>query len=440
MTQKRDVIVPRRSLDALRVFLVRQRWQQPNIEDIPKAVNGALQDAGALERIAPGSRIAITAGSRGIATMPAVLKAVVRAVRDRGGEPFLFPAMGSHGGGTAEGQMAVLAGLGIDEKTMGAPIRATMEVVQIGQSASGLPVYLDAIAAEADGIIIVNRVKKHTNYDGPIESGLAKMAVIGMGKHRQAVVVHQYGNFGLREYIPEVARVVMEKAPVLAGLALIENAWGGLADLVGVKPSEIVNREPALLRRAKELCAKIPFHEVDIAIVEQIGKDISGTGMDCYVIGRKRIIGEPEWPEAPQISSLVALDLTEATHGSAVGIGLADFTTRRLANKIDWVATQANVLTSGNMERAKLPFVFETDRLAIEAAGFRERLKPLETLRVVAMRDTLRLSHLLVSEPLAREAEARAELEIVSGPMPLPFDVDGNWVSPFDEVLGKKRG
>ena len=431
MQQHNGVIAPRRSLANLRMVRVRQRWQQPDIADIPAAVTEALAHAGALERVRPGMEVAITAGSRGIASMPAVLRAIVATIAEHGAQAFIFPSMGSHGGGTAEGQVGVLEGLGITEQTMGVPIRATMEVTQLGETSTGIPVYLDANAARADGIILVNRIKKHTNYDGPIESGLTKMAVIGMGKHRQAVAVHEHGNHGLREFIPQVARIVFERAPVLAGLAILENAWGGVGDLIGLPAQEIVDREPGLLLRAKKLGAKIPFHDIDIAIVEEMGKDISGTGMDCYVIGRKRIIGEPEWPEAPEIRSLVVLGLTQATHGSAVGIGLADFTTRRLAEAIDWSATQANVLTSGNMERGKLPFVFDSDRLAIEAAAFRERSTPVEALRLVAVRDTLHLSELFVSECLAIEAGHRDDLEVLGSTGGLSFDARGDWVSPF---------
>ncbi len=431
MTSGRGEIEPRRSLDDVEMTMIRQRWDQPNITDIAPAVRGELERLGALDGIRGGDEIAITAGSRGIASIPKVLRAIVAAVRERGGDPFLFPAMGSHGGGTAQGQESLLAGLGITEETIGAPVRATMEVVRIGETEEGLPVYLDAMAAQAEGIIVVNRVKKHTNYDGPIESGLCKMAVIGMGKHKQASMVHQYGNPGLRNFIPKIAQVTFSKANVLAGLAIIENARGGMADLVGLQADEIVEQEPNLLVRAKELCAKIPFRDIDIALVERMGKDISGTGMDCYVIGRKRIIGESEWPEAPQINSLVVLDLTEASHGNGVGVGLADFTTQRLVDKLDWKATRANVMTSGNIERAKLPLVYENAKAALEAAAFRERHTSLDALRLVCFRDTLRLWQLLVSPALARQAEARADLEIVERSLSLRFDEHGDWISPF---------
>ncbi len=426
-----QVITPLRNVDGLQMVMVRQEWDQPHIQDVPAAVEAALAQSGALERIRPDAEIAITAGSRGIAALPEVLRATIAQVRARGGMPFLFPAMGSHGGGTAEGQRDLLAGLGISEETMGCPLRASMEVVRLGEIAEGVPVYLDAIASRADGIIVVNRVKKHTNFDGPIESGLSKMAVIGMGKHAEAVAVHQHGNYGLREYIPAVARIVFQRAPVLAGLALLENARGGLADLVGLEPSRIVDEEPALLVRAKDLSPKIPFHDLDILLVEQMGKEFSGTGMDCYVIGRRRIIGEPEWPEAPEIRSLVLLRLTDASHGNAVGVGLADFATEALARRIDWEVTKQNVMTSGNLERAKLPFVYPTDRQALEAAAFRERATPMDQLRVACIRDTLHLQHLLVSEPLAREAQGRDDLRVVGEPGHLPFDEAGTWSSPF---------
>lgn len=427
MTETEPLIEPRRALDGLQLYWVRQRWQQPDISNLTVATQQALERSGALARLKPGDEIAITAGSRGIASAPTILRAVVATVRQRGGRPFIFPAMGSHGGGTAEGQKALLASLGIDEQTMGAPLRATMEVVELGRTPEGVPVYLDAYAARADGIIAVNRIKKHTNYDGPYESGLAKMAVIGMGKHRQAVTVHQYGNQGLRDYIPSVARVVLSQAPVLAGLGILENAWGGVAELVGLRPDEILVEEPALLQRAKSLSAKIPFRELDICLVERMGKEISGTGMDCYVIGRRRIIGEPEWPEAPLIHTLVLLDLTDASHGNGLGVGLADMVSERLVRKIDWRVTRANILTSGNLERGKLPLVYATDREALEAAAFRERATSLDQLRLACIRDTLHLRHLLVSAPLAAEAQWRDDLEVLRGPCALPLDGEGNW-------------
>lgn len=423
------VIQPRRSLDGLVLYRIRQRWQQAQVADIEQEVHAQIARSGLLEKLKPGDQVAITAGSRGIADIVTVLRALVRAVRARGGEPFIFPAMGSHGGGTAAGQESLLAELGITEHTIGAPIRASMDVVQIGHTLSGTPVYADTLASKADGIIVVNRIKKHTNIDGLVESGLCKMMAIGMGKHAGAAAMHQLSNTDLANEIIPSAQIVSTRLPILGGLALIENATGGLAEVVGLLRDDIILCEPELLKRAKTLSAKIPFHAIDIALVERMGKEISGTGMDCYVIGRRRIIGEPEWEEAPIIHSLVLLDISPASHGNGVGVGLADFTTRRLVNKIDWQVTMANVLTSGNLERAKVPLAFPDDRQALEAAAFRERSRPFDTLRFVALRDTLHLEELIISYALLQEC--RSAVDVLDGPFPPRFDSEGNWISPL---------
>jgi len=233
MVKDEPQIALRTSLDALPMVMIRQRWEQPDITDIEGAAHRALCESRAPDQIGAGQTIAITAGSRGIKTMPRVLRALVDAVKARGARPFIFPAMGSHGGGTAQGQREMLAGLGVSEETMGCPVRASMEVTPVGRSRRGMPVVIDSLALAADGILVLNRIKKHTNFDGPVESGLCKMAVIGMGKHAQAVAVHQYGNEALRDDLQEIAEIIFREAPVLAGVGLIENAWGGLARVVG---------------------------------------------------------------------------------------------------------------------------------------------------------------------------------------------------------------
>ena len=431
MTANPSHIPLRKSLDKVPMVMICQRWQQPDIADVEGATQSALAESGALARIRPGQSIAITAGSRGIAAMPRVLRAAVAVIKARGAEPFIFPAMGSHGGGTAEGQCQMLAGLGISAETMGCPIRASMDVTPVGRSRRGIPVVVDSLALAADGILVVNRVKKHTNFDGPIESGLCKMAVIGMGKHAQAVAVHQFGNEALREDLQEMAGIIFRETPVLAGLALIENAWSGVAHLVGLPAGQIVEAEPELFQKSKVLGAKLPFHDIDVAVVERIGKDISGTGMDCYVIGRRRIIGEPEWDEAPTIRSLVVLGLTEASHGNGLGVGLADFCTQRLARQIDWGVTRANVMTSGNLERAKLPLALESDQAAIESAAFRERAREQEGLRIVCMPDTLHLRRLYVSTNLAHGAGLGRDWDIEGAVGRLRYDDAGRWLSPL---------
>jgi hypothetical protein len=423
------VIYPRRSLDGLQVYRIRQCWQQAQVADVETEVLTRIASSGLLERLKPGDQVAITAGSRGIAEVVKVLRALVLAVRARGGVPFIFPAMGSHGGGTVAGQLDLLAELGITEDNIGAPIRATMDVVLLGNSATGTPVYLDAFAAQADGIIVVNRIKKHTNIDGQVESGLCKMMAIGLGKHAGAAAMHQLSNTELAKEIIPGAKIVLQRAPIWGGVALIENATGGLAEIACLSGGDIIPREPELLVHAKASSPRIPFHNIDIALVERMGKEISGTGMDCYVIGRRRIIGESEWEDAPRIHSLVLLDLSAASHGNAVGVGLADFTTQRLVNKIDWQVTMANVLTSGNLERAKVPLTYPNDRQALEAAAFRERSRPIDSLRFIALRDTLHLKELVISEALYRECHS--QVDVVEGPFSPCFDTDSNWISPF---------
>jgi len=417
-------LYPARSLNGLQLYLVRQRWEQPVVVDIERRVSEELAQTGVLEHL-PSGDIAITAGSRGISHIATILRAVVRAVRARGGRPFIFPAMGSHGGGTAEGQRALLAELGVTEQSVEAPIRSSMEVLQLGITAAGTPVYLDALAARADGILVVNRVKKHTNIDGAIESGLCKMMVVGMGKHTGAAAIHRLSTSAMASELVPSARIVLANAPIVGALAVVEGASNQVAELTALRPEEIIQREPELLAKAKQLAAAIPFKKIDIALVERMGKEISGTGMDCHVIGRRRIIGEPEWSDTPQIHSLVLLRLTQASHGNAVGVGLADFTTRHLVQSIDWDVTRANVLTSGNLERVKLPLVYDTDQGALEAAAFRERAKGVEQLCFVNIRDTLYLREMVISAPLLTES---AELEVISGPFGPKYDDLGNWI------------
>jgi len=392
-------------------------------EDIEGATLRALEASGGLLAIKPGQRIAITAGSRGIANLPQVLRVVCAAVRSRGAEPFLFPAMGTHGGGTAEGQTAVLAAMGITEATVGAPIVSSMAVVSLGTSSEGVPVFLDRSAAEADGLIAVNRIKSHTDYSGRYESGLVKMLAVGVGKRRGAETLHSAGVEGLRRLLLPAARVVIEKAPVLAGIAILENSFHQTAEIVGLSPAEIVQREPELLLRAKEMEARLPFEEIDLLIVDWMGKDLSGVGMDTNVIGRLAIRGEPD-PPRPRIARIFVRDLSPASHGNAVGVGLADFTTQRLADAIDWESTSLNALTSGFLERVKLPLTYNSDRDAIEAA-LASLGKRREAARLVRIRDTLHLSRLQASESLLEQARALG-LQQVGQPFRLAFDAAGN--------------
>ncbi len=376
-------------------------------------------------KIGPGRTVALGAGSRGVASIDLIIKTLVAEVKKLGGVPFVFPAMGSHGGGTAEGQREVLATLGITEEYIGCPIKATMEVVELGHSASGLPVYLDKYASEADAIIVTNRVKAHTNFRGHIESGLFKMLAIGTGKHTQALAIHAHGVFGLRDYMPEVARAILERAPVVAGFAVLEDGYHNASRIIGIAPADFERTEERLLEESKRTMPKLPVKELDLLIVERIGKNISGTGMDTNVVGRCRLIDFAAFPE-PIIKCIIALDLTDETHGNATGMGLADLTTRRLADKIDWKATYTNCITGQGPQQAALPVVCESDQEAIRVAlDYLIGPQPLEQARIIRIKDTLSLAEIEVSEGLMRELTGRDGFTFQDEPADMSFDPDG---------------
>jgi hypothetical protein len=410
------------------MYPARQQLHSAPVADIPATVHAELRRAGLAESVRPGQRVAITAGSRGVANIAAILKATVEAVRAVGGEPFIVPAMGSHGGATDEGQAQLLAEtFGITETTMGAPIRSSMEVVELGHTERGTPVYLDRNAASADHIIAVNRVKAHTDFSGPYESGLMKMITIGLGKRVQAESIHAHGAWGLRTLIPEVARVKIARSPIRIGLALVEDGYDQTCQIVGLRAEEISDREPELLLRSKELMPGLPFDDIDLLIVDRSGKEISGAGMDTNVLGRKRIPGEPEF-ERPRVERVILRDLTEETHGNGIGVGLADFVTQRLVDKIDWNVTNINSMVSGFLLRSMLPVVSPTDQAAVDAAYFMLRRKPPEEVRVLRIRDTLHLEHVWISDAFLPEAREHPRLEVSGQPRPLAFDSAGNLV------------
>ena len=388
-----------------------QRLYGKRVDDVVGEVKRQLQRLNIADRV-KGKRIAITAGSRGIARIHEIVKGVVEFVRDCGGEPFVFPAMGSHGGATAEGQVAILRDYGITEEFVGAPILATMEVERIG-TADGVPVYADRYAAHADGIIVVNRIKHHTDFSGPHESGLFKMMAVGMGKREGADTAHTYKAWSLRHYIPLMAREILRRLPILAGLAVIENGYHEVAHLVALPPEEIEAGERRLLQFWKRIRPKIPFNHLDVLLVERMGKNISGTGMDTKTIGRMMITGENE-PKHPMPRVIVVLDLTDESHGNAAGLGLADITTKRLISKVDWHATHVNVFTSGFIERDRIPVVAKDDRQALEWALEIAKVRDPAKARIVRIRDTNTLGVLYISQGLWDEAAADKRLRFVN--------------------------
>lgn len=372
--------------------------------------------------IRPGMRVAVAVGSRGISNLALIVRTAVDFLRAQGAEPFIIPAMGSHGGGTAAGQEAVLAGYGITEQTAHAPVRATMEVVSLGftEGTPRIPVFMDRFAFESDGVLVINRVKPHTDFHGEHESGIVKMLTIGLGKHRQALQMHSYGADGLRDYIPRVSRVVIESGKLLGALGILEDGCDNTSRVAFARPEEIFALDSELLAQARRSIARLPFDDLDLLIVDCMGKDYSGTGLDTNVIGRMRIRGSED--TVPHCRRVVTLDLSPASHGNALGVGLADVVTRRLVDKIDWRVTQENVVTSGFLERGFLPIVCETDQAAV-GVGLRGLGRPVdpESVRAVRIRNTLALGEAWVSPALLRELpDVQAEASA------LTFDSAGN--------------
>jgi len=411
-----------------RMVEVRQSFHAPRMKDAVSAIREELRKKGLHEKVKPGMRIAITAGSRGIAQYPEILATVAEEVKKAGGKPFLVPTMGSHGGATPKGQVEVLRSLDITPETVGAPLDSSMEVDEIGKLDNGATVYVDRIALKADGIIVVARVKPHTDFKDKIESGLMKMMAIGLGKQKGAETIHWYQSEGYHRLLPLAAKMIMKKAPILLGLAVVENAYHEIAIVKALGPDEIEEEEMKLLEKAKELLARLPFKEIDVLIVEEIGKDISGMGMDTNVTGRFWLPGESD-PRTPKIKRIVVLDLTDETDGNASGIGLADFTTSRAVSKIDYDATFVNCLTAGSPETDKIPVFLPNDRdsigMALRTCG---PIDPRKA-KVVRVKNTLELERYWISEALAEmvktDKRLSEKIEFLSEPREMQFDVLG---------------
>ena len=400
-----------------RVALVRQRFATEAIESIPDAVQAAAAASGVSARLKAGSSVAITAGSRGIAHIPTILASLVTVLRDLGADPFIVPAMGSHGGATAPGQREVLDGYGITEASVGAPVRASMEVVQLGTTPNGAPVFMDRIAAQADGIVVAARIKPHTGFRASIESGLCKMLAVGLGKQRGADSMHAHG---LAETIPQAAEVALRAAPVIMGLGIVENALDQPYRLVGIAPEQFHETDRELLQIANGLLPRIPFEQLDVLVIDWIGKNISGSGMDPNVIGMWRRLGGERRPDYRRI---VVRDVTPESHGNALGIGWADFTTRRLVDQIDYQAMYMNCLTANAPEVGRVPITLETDREAIGIALKTALASPQP--RLARVHSTLRLEQFHVSEALLPEVKDHPRLEVVADAVPMQFDDAG---------------
>lgn len=417
------------------MMLLRQRFPRPQIADVASSVTDALAADELKTKITPGARIAIAIGSRGIANIALITRTLVAAFKRYGAQPFVVPAMGSHGGATAEGQRSVLESLGVTEAYIEAPIVSSLDVDQLGSLPNGLPVYLDRAAHTADGIFVVNRIKPHTDFSAPIESGLSKMVAIGLGKHRGAITVHSWGLDGLCVQLPEAAKYTVAHSSILGALAVIENAYDEVAELVFVPPEGIGNeQERVLLERAKSLMPRLPWDTLDVLIVDEMGKNISGAGMDPNIIGRMR------WGEqkatAAEITAIAVLDLTAPSHGNAIGVGFADFTTTRLFEKIDSESLYINTLTAGviALNSAKLPMVLRTDREAI-AAAIRTCGRPdLTQICLARIKNTLSLEYILASAASLEHVRSDSNVELIGTLQPFDIGSDGN-VTAFEQSV-----
>jgi hypothetical protein len=410
--------------DLPRFAPVRYDRDQPAVEDVEAATVAALDAIDGLDSLPRGARVGITAGSRGIHDMPDVLRTAVAELRSRDLDPFVLPAMGSHGGATAEGQVETLASLGITEASMDCEVVSSMDVERVGSDGDDRPVYAARDALETDAVLLANRVKLHTDFSGEIQSGLCKMAVIGLGKQRGAEATHKAALAGtFSEVIRERAGILFEETPVVGGIALVENANERAAVVEGLDVGEILEREPDLLERSRDLLGTLPVEDLDLLVVDELGKEISGTGMDTNVIGRMLVDGEPE-PGVPDYTRIYVRSVTEGSHGNAIGMGLADYTHRALVEDLDLTDTYVNVITSGEPVRARIPVILPTDRLAFVAAYSACGVVDPGDMRIARIENTLDLDRFSVSEPVVDELRDHPDLT-VGDPEPLAFE-DGD--------------
>jgi hypothetical protein len=410
-----------------RIFRVRQSFDGPTLADVPGEVKRQLSALPLAERIKPGQTVAVTAGSRGIAKIAEIIKASVEHLKSIGAKPFIVPAMGSHGGGTAEGQVEILHGYGVTEEFCGCPIRASMETVIICQTKEGFPVHFDKFAHGADHVLVVGRVKPHTGFVGDIESGLMKMMLIGLGKHAGAIIYHRaIQDYSFPQIVRSVAGEVIAKCRIVAGLGIVENEQDKTAKIQAVLPEELEAREKELLVLAKKWIPRLPFDRCHLLLVDQIGKNISGSGMDTNVIGRKYNDHKAVEEEFPKVKVIAVRALTEETHGNACGIGMAEFCRSRVVRETDVRKTRINCLTGGHAPAGMFPFDYETDREMLDTALPSIGLTEPPHAKLLWIHNTLDLIEVECGEAYLPQAREKPNLEILTEPRPLPLDAAGN--------------
>ncbi|WP_310821194.1 lactate racemase domain-containing protein [Stratiformator vulcanicus] len=416
---------------------VRQIFDAQSVEDVTAATHDTLNKAEVAKSVRPGESVAITVGSRGIANLKALVRAQIEFFQAAGAKPFIVPAMGSHGGGNSEGQRALLAGFDLTEESLGVEICSTMETVILGRTDEGIEIHFAKPAFEADHVIVFNRVKPHTDFAGPIESGLHKMLMIGLGKRSGAEIYHRHCRGESFEPIAsKIVPLLLEKCPVLCGLAVVENAREETAHVEAVRPESFASREPELLQMARKWMPRLPVNEVDLLIIDQFGKEISGTGMDMNVVGRKFLRHFPSDRESVRCKRIFVRSVTVKSKGNGCGIGYADFTNDRTVAAIDREITGINCVTSGHVSGAHIPVSFPTDRECIETALRTIGPTPPQEARVVRILDTLHLESVEVSESCLPDIAANPQSE-PSGPVrSFQFDSDGNLTRLSDQHSG----
>jgi hypothetical protein len=410
-----------------RMIKVQQQFEAPRVDDIPGTVKAQIDGLNLSGKVKKGDTVAITVGSRGINEIDVITKAIVEAMKELGAAPFIVPAMGSHGGGTAEGQRQIIESYGVTEPFVGCPIRATMEVVQVSTVEGEVPVYFDKYASEADHVVVSGRVKPHTGFVGEIESGLHKMMLIGLGKHKGAAIYHQaIVHYSFDRIIRGVAQQVIDKCGILFGLAMVENQYDQTAMIDAVPPEKFAEREKELLILAKKWMPRLPFDRVDLLVIDAMGKNISGSGIDTNVVGRKYNDHAAAEKEFPKVTRILVRGLTPETHGNAAGIGMAEYCHKRLVDGMNVEATVINCMTGNAPSGAAIPVHFATDRECLEKAlqtvGFVEP----QNAMVLRVRNTLHLGELLVSEAYEKELARRDDLTVLAPAADMEFDAQGD--------------
>jgi len=412
--------------DFPQMFRLRQIFDDPRVDDLEAEVDQQLARLDLAKKVQSGQSVAITAGSRGIVGIKEIIRAIVQHIAGLGAKPFIVPAMGSHGGATAEGQRGVLETYGITEDFVGCPIRATMETVVVCETAEGFPVFCDRYAYEADHVVVCNRIKPHTCFTGEIESGLMKMMLIGLGKCKGANMYHRaIQDYSFGQIIRSVAGEVLSRCKILAGVAIVENAYDRTALIEAVAPDQLESREKELLLQAREWMPRLPFEQVDVLLIDKIGKNISGAGMDANVVGRKYDDHKAVEGELPKVKRIALRGLTEESHGNSIGLGLAEFCKSQLLRDTDFHITRVNAEISGHVSVAMRPLDYETDRYMLETALGTIGLREPHEGRLIWIANTLHLAEVECSAAYLEEARGRDDLEVLTDLRDLPFDAEG---------------